>query len=429
MTGWPEDPKDLPKCIRHYWSCRDELSVDNGLVVKGDRIIIPESMQQETLAKIHAGHQGVNKCQLRAKVCVYWPGINKDIEQLVGKCVVCQTHQRKQSHEPLLPHEIPQRPWQTVGTDLFHFDNADYLIIADYYSKATFVRRVSGQCSSAAVITLTKQIFSEQGIPTKVISDNGPQYDSREYHKFSQDWEIDHVTSSPRYPRSNGFIERMIQTVKLTLTKAKQSNVDPYLALLCLRTTPIDSALPSPAELLNGRKLKDNLPSKIRHNRHDKDDVYARLAQRQDKQKEYHDRDGMRKLSSLVPGQHVTVQDHHTGKWTPAVVKDACPEPRSFIVQTPTGQSLRRNRVHIRNTEPMRKTLRFADPPVASVHTPSLNPHAPKSILRKTGSKSTDQKQHSDNNNSITNLPAVATEPYRTRSGRVVKKPQRLIET
>ena len=64
VTGWPDDPKQLPKCIRHYWSNRDELSVDNGLVIKGERIVIPETMQSEALQKIHAGHQGINKCQL-----------------------------------------------------------------------------------------------------------------------------------------------------------------------------------------------------------------------------------------------------------------------------------------------------------------------------------------------------------------------------
>lgn len=107
----------------------------------------------------------------------FWPGINKEIEQLVGKCSTCQEHQRSQSHELLLPHDIHQRPWQTVGTDLFHFDGAEHLIVEDYYSKCLFIRKV-GPCTSAAVISLTMQIFGEQGIPTKVVSDNGCHYDS-----------------------------------------------------------------------------------------------------------------------------------------------------------------------------------------------------------------------------------------------------------
>ena len=157
-------------------------------------------MQQEVMAKIHAGHQGVTKCQLRAKNAVYWPGINKNIAKL--GCNVCQEHQRTQTPEPLMLH-----PMAHCGNGPILFCSAEYLIIADYYSKSMFIRKVNGPCSSAAVVSLTKQIFSEQGIATKVVSDNGPQYDSREYRK---DWEFDHVTSSPRFPQSNGFIERMI---------------------------------------------------------------------------------------------------------------------------------------------------------------------------------------------------------------------------
>ena len=178
VEGWPEDPKQIPKCIRHFWSCRDELSVDDDLVIKGERIVIPAVLQKEILQQIHSGHQGITKCQLRAKSCVYWHGINKDIEQLVSDCSVCQKYQRSQTDEPLMPHDIPQRPWHTVGTDLFQLGKPEYLKVADYYAKIPIVRKITGKNTSAAVISLTKQIFSEQGIPVKVVSDNGPQYAS-----------------------------------------------------------------------------------------------------------------------------------------------------------------------------------------------------------------------------------------------------------
>ena len=110
MNGWPDNPKMLPKCIRHYWSCRNELSIDDGMIFKGERIIVPESMKNEVLQKLHTGHQGIIKCQSRAKSCVFWPGINKEIDNMVSQCSTCQQHSRSQPHEPLIPHEIPQRP-------------------------------------------------------------------------------------------------------------------------------------------------------------------------------------------------------------------------------------------------------------------------------------------------------------------------------
>jgi transposase InsO family protein len=364
------------------------------MVLKGERIMIPEPMRKETLQKIHAGHQGVNKCQLRAKSCVYWPGINKEIEQLVNKCEVCQNNQRSQTSEPLQSHDIPQRPWETVGTDLFHFDGAEYLIIADYYSKFPIIRKINGHSTSAAIVKLTKQIFSEQGIPAKVVSDNGPQYSSEDYRKFASEWEFNHVTSSPRYPQSNGFIERTIQTVKATLKKAKQSNIDADMALLCIRTTPVDSVIPSPAELLNGRKL----PIKIRNNAHNKEEVRERLSERQESQKRYHDTPGVRDLVPLSVEQHVTVQNKDTGTWSPAVVKEVCAEPRSYLVETPNGNKLRRNQSHLRDIQPRHVT--FADPLEESSDSP-----AP------------ERKQ------------SESPDGDKTRSGRSVIPPKRLIET
>ena len=121
------------------------------------------------------------------------------------------------------------------------------------------------------------------------MSDNRPQFSSEEFKTFTHDWNFQHVTSSPRYPRSNGFIERTIQTVKLTMQKAKRSNIDMDLALLCIRSTPIDGTLPTSAEILSGRKIRSNLPMKITNNLHNKDAIQQRLQERQTTQKLSHD--------------------------------------------------------------------------------------------------------------------------------------------
>ena len=74
------------------------------------------------------------------------------------------------------------------------------------------------------------------------------------------------ITSSPRYPQSNGFIERMVQTVKITLEKAKQLRMDNLMDLLSLRTTPLDRHLLSPAEILYGRKIRTRIPTLLNTN-------------------------------------------------------------------------------------------------------------------------------------------------------------------
>ena len=120
-------------------------------------------------------------------------------------------------------------------------------------AKFPVVKKFTGSTTSAAVVSMSKQIYSEYGIPEKVISVNGPKYASEEYHRFAEDLQFDHVTSSPRFPQSNRFIERMIQTVKAMLKKTHESAIDPYLALLSLSTTPVDNTFPSPGDLLSNR--------------------------------------------------------------------------------------------------------------------------------------------------------------------------------
>ena len=156
-----------------------------------------------------------------------------------------------------------------------------------------------------------------------------------------------HITSSPRYPQSNGFIERQIQTVKNTLDKAEKSGKDLSMSMLCLRPTPIDSQLPSPAELLYQRKLKSNLPIRIRNEMPNRDEINQRLTERQESMKYYHDRNAQ-DLNPLKTGQHVFVQNQSTKKWVPGTVKCKRPEFRSYEVQTESGSTLRRNRRHLR---------------------------------------------------------------------------------
>ena len=116
--------------------------------MKGDRLVIPSSMQVQILAKLHESHQGIEKTRLRARATVYWKNINRDIDEIVRKCDVCQQMQRYQPHEPLKQHEVPS----TYSPMAVRWHRLSYLIICDYYSKFPFVYQIDGQVTSDAVI-------------------------------------------------------------------------------------------------------------------------------------------------------------------------------------------------------------------------------------------------------------------------------------
>ncbi|XP_014676736.1 PREDICTED: uncharacterized protein K02A2.6-like [Priapulus caudatus] len=215
LSGWPERQNELPTTLRQYWSYRDELSIQDGIIVKGERVVIPASMQCYILEKLHESHQGIEKTKMRARTCVFWKTCNPDIENMIKSCHICQQLQKKQSPEPLLQHTVPTRPWQMIGSDLFYLDGCEYIIYCDYYSKFPIIRKIHGRATGESVVSITKQVFAEQGIPETMISDNGPQYASYAFKRFTEDWDFRHITSSPHFPQSNGFIERQIQTTSI----------------------------------------------------------------------------------------------------------------------------------------------------------------------------------------------------------------------
>jgi len=151
--------------------------------------------------------------------------------------------------------------------------------------------RKLGRLSSRLVINHLKGIFDEHGIPERFIWDNGTHYSSQEFKQFAATYGFEHVTSLWLYARSNGFAERMVQTVKHLFTKARESVQDPHMGILCLRTTPIHHHLPSPCELLSGRKYHSNVLNTTSSNLGESPANYiSRLQHRQNLQKVFHDR-------------------------------------------------------------------------------------------------------------------------------------------
>ena len=222
-------------------------------------------------------------------------------------------------------------------------------MLADYYSKFPIVRKLSST-TSVAVINHLKSVFAEYGITEAIITDNGPQYDSKEFKALNcNNWGIEHTTSSPAYPRSNGFSERMVHTVKDILKKADASGEDPCLGLLAYRTTPVDSKLPAPAKLLNHRIYSTQLPSSGRLQRSaTSDSDIEQMQHHQHVQKLQHDRKVARDLQDPIPGQTVAMYDTRSRVWSPAKVTKKCDEPWSYVVKTPSGSELRRIRVHLK---------------------------------------------------------------------------------
>ena len=210
--GWPDNKKSVPDCIKPYYGAADELNVIEGLVFKGNKIVVPKTLTKEMLKKLHYNHLGIEKCKMRAREILYWPFMTKEIEDVVESCHVCNKYKKSKIKEPLMPREVPNEPWQMVGMDLFHYKASEHLLIIDYFSKFVEVIKLNST-DAHSVINVLKNIFARLGIPQEVYSDNGPQFNNYLIKEFAKEWNFKHETSSPYWPQSNGMVERHIQTI------------------------------------------------------------------------------------------------------------------------------------------------------------------------------------------------------------------------
>ena len=340
-NGWPD--KHLIRTeLKPYWKCRGQLTTHNNLLLYGIRIVIPFSMQQEILQKLHEGHQGIQRCRLRAKISVWWPGISKQINDLIERCSVC-VRESSPRRELLIPSKLPDYPWQKIGTDLFYMKSFNYILIIDYFSRFIEVIRLKST-TSRAIIEALKSVFSRYGIPETIMSDNGPQYSSNEFKVFAKKYNFSHVTSSPLFPQSNGQVEHAVQTVKRLLKRSD----DPYMALLTYRSTPLQWCNFSPAELLMGRCLRTTLPilkEQLIPPWPYLDKFQELNEQYKQRQKQDYDRRHHTHPFPPIPDNTEVWITSGSSPSSGRVTAHAS-VPRSYIVDTPQGE-MRRNRLHL----------------------------------------------------------------------------------
>ena len=180
--------------------------------------------------------------------------MSKEIEQLIRSCPTCVKASTPHK-EPMMYSPLPCHPWERVGSDLFELHGTTYLLVVDYFSCYIDIQKLSS-INSKSVILALKAIFSRHGVLVTLVSDNGPQYASREMQEFAESYGFKLTTSSPHFPQSNGMAERSVKTVKSLLDKAS----DLYMTVLSYRATPLPWCNLSQAKLLMGRRQKTDIP-------------------------------------------------------------------------------------------------------------------------------------------------------------------------
>ena len=157
---------------RAYWDFRDQLSTDEGLLLMGPRIVILSCLHEEYLGRLHQSHLSATKVQQNAFQHLYWPGLNADIVDYTRRCQEC-IRQSEPPEEPLQAHDVPQEPWERIAMDYFYMNGRLYILIYDYFSKFPFLFQVK-TTSFANLKDHLMELFSVEGTPDEIMSNNGP---------------------------------------------------------------------------------------------------------------------------------------------------------------------------------------------------------------------------------------------------------------
>jgi transposase InsO family protein len=331
-TGWPDSMQDLTADVRHYWCFRDELTILDGLIMKGNRVVIPSTARMKTLERLHDAHQGITSTLQRARRTVYWPKIQDDITDMINRCEECQIHAKKKPRPP--ERQVTAcRPSQMLGVDLMELNGQTGLVTIDYYSGYITYDALRDE-SADSVITALNQIFQKFGLVESIYSDNGPCFKADKFSRFCQELEIAHQTSSPHYHQSMGRVERAIQTVKQILKKAK-STLAITRGLNTYHDTPISDVLPTPAELFFGRRINTRLglmraPSTMT------DEQQQCLSH----QRSAHLHRPQQERDEYIPNQPIWFTEDGCNEWKPGIIESRDPHPGSYWIYNEISKRL-----------------------------------------------------------------------------------------
>ena len=225
LTGWPENSPDNEK-LRAYINRKCELSTEDGCLLWGSRVIVPEKGRKRVVAKLYQAHPGISRMKSQAMCYVWRPGIDKDLELCAKSCEDCQVNQKAPPNVPLHPWSWPSRPWSRVHVDYASpFMGKIFLLVIDAYTKWLDVH-VTSTSSSAVTIELLRKSFSTYGLPKVVVSDNAANFTNDEFKAFLKANGVKHVRTSPYHPASYGLVECAVQTLKGGLKKLKVGSVE-----------------------------------------------------------------------------------------------------------------------------------------------------------------------------------------------------------
>ena len=316
IAGWPEIKGQVQWDIRAYWAFKNDMAVINGIIMKDRHVITPEILKTQDLDQLHINHMGIEKTKLLACESIYWVNINVDIENFIKDCTTCLTFQQTHPKDNMIHHDIPVRPWDVIGADMFTLNNKHYLCVVDYHSKFPIITK-----TEHSLILTCKIIFAEYRIPKKIMSDSGGNFISDKFKTFSKSLTIEQAFLSSYYHQSNGQVEACMKFVKCTLKKCFDTRGDPHISLLQIQMILCGQGLSGLTTMLFNCLMRGIMPIINRplvgiDNNDEHQEMTIKRQTKNDK-----DKDTSKYFVSIPIGSTVAVQWEDKGPWTHGTIE------------------------------------------------------------------------------------------------------------
>ena len=293
--------------IKPFEPFREEFSVYDGVLLRGDRIVVPTSLQRRFLKLEHETHVGIVRTKQLLRSMYFWVGMDKAIESTIKDCPACAASRQLNKNTPLRLVQLPKGPWLKGAVDIVGpIDNKYLVTYVDYFSsfpEAAITRDIS----SKSIVKILVNIFARHSYPEEIVSDNGPYFVSQEFNRFLSSKGIKHVRSSPYFPRSNGKIERLHRYLKKNfqaITVDGRSWEEEKI-LMSYRSILHPMTGKTSASLLFHREIRTELPSVKSKVSRSSSGVAERIKLYQKRMKSYHDSKHRAKAHSFAIGDIV----------------------------------------------------------------------------------------------------------------------------
>ncbi|XP_064642179.1 uncharacterized protein K02A2.6-like [Lineus longissimus] len=348
LSGWP---KRVDKQYQPYFYRRNELTLHEGCILWGARVIVPPQGHRQLLEELHLAHPGMVRMKKLARSYIWWPNLDEDIEQKVKDCQSCQQHVKKPTAAPLHPWEWPGKPWFRLHIDFAGpYEGKMILIIADAHTKYIDAH-VLNSATSLNTIGKLKATFAVHGLPHIIVSDNGSNFTSQEFRDFCKSNGIRHIFTAPYHPASNGLAERAVQTIKSGLSKSSKSqSLESRLleVLFRYRITPHATTGMAPCELLMHRQLRSRLDLAV-------PDLSSSVLRGQTAMKSRHDRKAKAREFSVDDAVFAKNFADRGLNWYPGRITSRS-GPVSYTIRLKDGRVWRRHQDAIRLNEAQEDT-------------------------------------------------------------------------